>query len=984
MALDYVEEKLTVSERASRLSQGAPFVVGGVVLVGLYLSSLHHFLLFHTIAELFSIAVAFAILMLTWNSRRYFDNSTLQFIGIAYFFVGVLDLLHTLAYKGMNVFPQYTANLPTQLWIAGRYVQSISLLIAPLFITRKFRYHIVFTVYSLISGLLLFTIFSGYFPVCFIEGSGLTPFKKTSEFIISAIVIGAIGHLLYRRDYFAANVLRLLVWSMAITVGSEIMFTFYISVYGISNLVGHYFKIIAYYLIYKALVVNGLVMPYDLLFRDLKRSEEKLKQYRDHLEEKVQERTTELNEINEELAREINERIKTEQALRESKQFANQIIDLSPNILHLFDLVEQRTVYINSQVQEILGYRREDVLQQGPDFFKKTLHPDDMHIFENLRERFAGVADNEIIETEFRMRKANGEWCWLYRRDAVFTRDASGVPKIIIGNAQDITERKKAEQRITAHHELLRLFTKTVSRKEYLDAVVQLIRNWSGCRCVGIRIVSDNGTIPYESYVGYSREFWESENHLSLKHDHCICTRVMSGRCEPHDQRTMTPFGSFQHDNITAFVGGLAEQERTRYRGVCLMHGFSSLAIIPIYYGESIIATIHMADEREGRVSREFVEFFEDVTPLIGEAIHKLDAAAERKRLVAAIESAAEAIVITDTKGMIEYVNPAFGRITGFTREEVLGRDLHFIDSGKHGEEFYSEMRATLGSGKTWSGQLVNKKKDGSLYHEECTVSPIKGPSGETVNYVYVKRDVTERLRLESIAEAVTTMNNIGYIFAGIRHEMGNPINSVKMALSVLKSNLGSYARSTISEYIDRSLGELSRVEYLLKSLKSFNLFESPELQLVQLRRFMEQILSLVRDDFSKRGITVSLLIDPEVKTCYADPRALQQVLINVLTNACDACEGRECPAIDITISKTSGIILIRVADTGWGMTERQQEELFKPFRTTKTHGTGLGLVLAKRMLATMSGTIRVTSRHGEGTVVEISLPEQMSGSEQS
>ncbi|MBI5212982.1 MAG: hypothetical protein HY957_06360 [Nitrospirae bacterium] len=143
------------------------------------------FLLFHSIVEIFSIIIAGSIFMFTWNSRRFMDNSYLLFIGIAYLFVGGMDLLHTLAYKGMGVFQGYNANLPTQLWIAARYMQSISLLIAPLLIDRKLNVTFVFFYYALAATLLLGFVFQNIFPDCYIEGSGLTVFKKVSESVVS-------------------------------------------------------------------------------------------------------------------------------------------------------------------------------------------------------------------------------------------------------------------------------------------------------------------------------------------------------------------------------------------------------------------------------------------------------------------------------------------------------------------------------------------------------------------------------------------------------------------------------------------------------------------------------------------------------------------------------------------------------------------------------------------------------------------------------
>ncbi len=253
-------------------------LAGGAVLGGLYLSNLYNYLLFHTLTEVFSIVVAGSTFTFTWNSRRFLENQYLLFLGIGFLFIGALDLVHTLAYKGMPIFVGYTTNLPTQVWIAARYLQSISLLVAPLFFYRPMRTRIIFVGYSLVSILLLTTIFGGVFPDCYIEGVGLTPFKKLSEYLIALLLVGSIGLLLHHRQKFDPGVLRLLVWAIICTIAAELAFTTYISVYDLANLAGHCLKIVAFYLIYKAIIETGLVKPYSVLLRDFKQREEILQQ----------------------------------------------------------------------------------------------------------------------------------------------------------------------------------------------------------------------------------------------------------------------------------------------------------------------------------------------------------------------------------------------------------------------------------------------------------------------------------------------------------------------------------------------------------------------------------------------------------------------------------------------------------------------------------------------------------------------------------
>ncbi|MBS3907589.1 MAG: GAF domain-containing protein [Syntrophaceae bacterium] len=254
-------------------------LIGILVFFGLYLTSLYSYPLFHSLAEMFSIVIACGIFMIAWNSRRFIDNHYLLFLGVAYLFIAAIDLIHTLSFKGMGVFQGHETNLPTQLWIAARYMESISLLIAPFFIRRKVNLNLVFSVYTMAAFLLFASVFYWeVFPVCFIEGVGLTPFKKVSEYIISLILLGSIVLLLNNRKEFDRTVLQWVLWSIILTIASELSFTFYIDAYGFSNLVGHYFKVISFYLIYKALIETGMTRPYSLLLRNLKQREDALAQ----------------------------------------------------------------------------------------------------------------------------------------------------------------------------------------------------------------------------------------------------------------------------------------------------------------------------------------------------------------------------------------------------------------------------------------------------------------------------------------------------------------------------------------------------------------------------------------------------------------------------------------------------------------------------------------------------------------------------------
>ncbi len=242
-----------------------------IALVSLYFTTWVNYLLFHSLAEIFSVVVAFTIFVISWISKKYIRNPYLVFIGIAYLFIAFLDLLHTLSYKGMPIFTDYSY-YANELWIGARYMESCTLLVAFIFLSRRkgLRANVVFAVYTIITALLIASIFYWkIFPVCFIDGTGLTPFKKISEYVISSILVAAIFLLYKNREKFGRKIFELLLLSMACTIISELAFTFYISNYGLSNLIGHYFKIISFYLIYEAIIKTGVEKPFELIFLEL-------------------------------------------------------------------------------------------------------------------------------------------------------------------------------------------------------------------------------------------------------------------------------------------------------------------------------------------------------------------------------------------------------------------------------------------------------------------------------------------------------------------------------------------------------------------------------------------------------------------------------------------------------------------------------------------------------------------------------------------
>jgi PAS domain S-box-containing protein len=385
------------------IRKSAEFFIAACVLAALFFTAEKNYLLFHSIAELFSIIVGYSIFILAWNSRRIIDSDYILFIGIAFLFISSIDLLHTLAYDGMGVFPAGGSNMATQLWISGRYLESVTLMISPVFLFRKLKPIITLILYSAVTALVCISIyFWKIFPMCYLEGRGLTPFKIWSELIICAFLAAAGLLLLWHKERLASRIFRLIFFSIIVTIVSEFFFTEYVSVHDIFNLLGHIFKIVSYYLIYTALIQVGLGEPYEVLFRNLKQSEK---------------------------------------ALRESEEKFRTLTRHSPVGICLTD-PQGMCQLVNDRWSEMTGLSGNETYGRS---WTCVLHPEDLT---RIEDRWRDLVQRGGEFTlEYRFIDPHGKVTWV-AGSTVALRDLTGEITGYLGTATDISVRKKIERQL--------------------------------------------------------------------------------------------------------------------------------------------------------------------------------------------------------------------------------------------------------------------------------------------------------------------------------------------------------------------------------------------------------------------------------------------------------------------------------------------------------------------------------------------------------
>jgi len=359
----------------------------------------------------------------------------------------------------------------------------------------------------------------------------------------------------------------------------------------------------------------------------------------------------------------------------------------------------------------------------------------------------------------------------------------------------------------------------------------------------------------------------------------------------------------------------------------------------------------------------------------------------ERERFMAAIEQAAETIVITDVEGIIEYVNPAFEKITGYTREEAVGRNPRILQGGEQDEAFYKAMWDILLRGETWTGRFVNKKKDGALYTEEATISPVRDASGRTVNYVAAKRDVSEEIKMEDQLRQAQKMQSIGQLVGGVAHDFNNLLQIINGYAGIVRAKLGKgHAAAGAVEEVCKA-GE--RAKDLVKQLLSFSRQQVIEPVNLDLNEVVEDSRKMLGQLIGEH-VLLAFIAGTETEKVFVDKNQLQQVLMNLCVNARDAMpdggkltiktESLLIAPRDLkaqTWARPGRYVLLSVADTGCGMDKSTCERIFEPFFTTKGvgKGTGLGLSTVYGIVKQNEGHINVYSEPGEGTVFKIYLP---------
>lgn len=360
----------------------------------------------------------------------------------------------------------------------------------------------------------------------------------------------------------------------------------------------------------------------------------------------------------------------------------------------------------------------------------------------------------------------------------------------------------------------------------------------------------------------------------------------------------------------------------------------------------------------------------------------------ERKRIEAhirklhrAVEQSPGIVVITDIKGNIEYVNPKFTELTGYTLEEVMNKTPRILKSGKSNQDVYKNLWETIKRGEEWKGEFQNKKKNGELYLELVSISPIRNNNNIITHFIKSGEDITMRKlseqKLQSTQEQLIhaeKLGAVGRLSASIAHEFNNPIFGIRNVLERIRK--GMQEDSENAEFVDMAVRECNRVASLIRNLQDFNRPSSGMASSTNIHRAIDDMLMLIRKELDTRRIKLVQEYSPKMKNIEVISDQIKQVILNLLKNAAEA------------IPKTGGTITIRtevlntsiridIKDTGHGIKPENINHIFEPFFTTKAEvkGTGLGLSVSYGIIKKHGGEIVVESEPDKGTTFIIMLP---------
>ncbi len=545
----------------------------------------------------------------------------------------------------------------------------------------------------------------------------------------------------------------------------------------------------------------------------------------------------------------------------------------------------------------------------------------------------------------------------------------------------DKPELKDTAASVQADRDLLIGILETLSQSrhmnEYLERLVGHVKKYSGCRYVGIRLLDDDGNIPYASYTGFSQEFYEIENPLCVKSDKCMCVNVMMG----HTKRGLLSYtkgGSFLSNGTTKLLASVPEAIKGQTRNVCNQYGYESVALVPMRHGGKILGLIHLADESENKIPLERVQFLEHVGVYIGEALHTfvteemLRESEGRYRDL--YEEAPSAYLSVGTDGYISQANRSAAELLGYSLDELTGKPVFdlYADTPNGKAKAQKVFQRFLDGEEIRGDELEICRADGSNVWVSLSARPIRDKEGRVVASRSTLVDITERKKLDQLKD-----DFIGLV----SHELRSPLTVITGAVNTALTEAERLSPEETRQLLRDAALEADSLSHLLGNLMELSRIQADRLFLFTEPISIEKVIQDTIEKIERLSSAHQFVVDipRELPSVYADELRMERILYNLLENAVKySPQGGE---IRIFVKPREKHLVIGISDQGIGIPRADQAKLFKPFqrledsRPDKVNGSGLGLSVCRRLVEAHGGQIWVESESGKGSTFFFTLP---------
>jgi PAS domain S-box-containing protein len=707
-------------------------------------------------------------------------------------------------------------------------------------------------------------------------------------------------------------------------------------------------------------VFRPMVARVRITYENYQRANEELRRHREQLEKSVDERTAELMSTNIALRQEISERKEIEKALRNSQQNYASLVNTIEGIVWEADALTFQFSFVSQQAERLLGYPMKRWLTDQT-FWKDHIYPDDQSWAIAYCEK--AVKEKRAHEFEYRMIDKEGGIIWL--RDIVTVVVENDQPVKLRGIMVDITEHKRTELLQSALYRIATIAHSDTSLKKLFHSIHEVVTDIMDAGNFYIALYDsqkDLLTFPYfvdevDTYEGP----YKPQNGLTEYIIQTGETLLLNeeDRNRLINEGKITPVG----EPSRVWLGVPLKSSRGTFGAIVVQH----------------YRDVNAIGERE----KEMLTFISEQIAIV---IERKQAEEEVKKLSEVVEQSSDIVFITDVKGKIEYVNPAFEKITGYSQEEAIGQTPRILKSGKMSAEYYKNVWETIQSGKVMHTEVIDRKKNGELFIYDQTITPMKDSEGNIAGFISTGSDISERVKsrkkLEKALEKAKEGERVKSLFlANMSHEIRTPLNAILGFTDLIEAstrnlvgdeeqgffktirNSGNRLMRTVHEILDISQIEAGTYDLKMEDLEISNLVRS--------------IMRECQPIAESKSLRLEFKTDLDSAFIHADRYGVSQAIRNLIDNAIKFTEKGK---ITVSLKRESGNYLLTVQDTGIGISAEYLDSLFEAFSqesegyTKKFQGIGLGMAIAKRHLDLNHVDINIESVKGIGTTFTLTF----------